>query len=213
MSSYHPWRERVRAYLGEHLGYLALVALLFVMGIVFGAMTVNNLPAGERQNLLNYLRAFLHSLGPTVDLRGAGLAREAIWTNTKTIALLFLLGLSAIGTPFILLVVFTRGFVLGFTVGFLVKQLMLKGFFFALVAVVPQNLLFIPALLAAAAANLDLGVVLIRSRFLGRTIYFPQKLLCCLGITGAAVFILFLAGLIEGYVSPILIGWMARYLS
>lgn len=213
MSFYHPWRERVRAYLGEHLGYLALVALLFVMGIVFGATTVNNLPIGERQNLLNYLRAFLHSLGPTVDLRGAGLAREAIWTNTKTIALLFILGLSAIGTPFILLVVFTRGFVLGFTVGFLVKQLMLKGFFFALVAVVPQNLLFIPALLAAAAANLDLGMVLIRSRFLGRAVYFPQEFLRCLGITGAAVFILFLAGLIEGYVSPVLIGWMARYLS
>ncbi|NLG83509.1 MAG: stage II sporulation protein M [Firmicutes bacterium] len=207
------WRERVRAYLGEHLSYLALVFFLFFMGIVFGALTVNNLPATERQSLLSYLSGFLRALGPSTTLDKAGLSREAILSNAKTIGFLFLLGLSAIGTPFILLVVFTRGFVLGFTVGFLVKQLMLKGFFFSLVAVVPQNLLFTPALLAAAAANLDLGWTLIRSRFLGRGHPFGHEVLRCLGITGAAFFLLFLAGLVEGYVSPVLITWMARYLS
>ncbi|MGQ9778823.1 MAG: stage II sporulation protein M [Bacillota bacterium] len=207
------WRERVRAYLGEHLGYLALVFLLFFMGIVFGALTVNNLPATERQNLLSYLCSFLRSLGPSTALHKAGLAREAILSNAKTIGFLFLLGLSAIGTPFILLVVFTRGFVLGFTVGFLVKQLMLKGFFFSLVAVVPQNLLFTPALLAAAAADLDLGWTLIRTRFLGQITSFGREFFRCLGITGGAFLLLFLAGLVEGYVSPVLIAWMARYLS
>ena len=183
------------------------------MGIIFGALTVNNLPPAERQNLLSYLCGFLRSLGPSTEIQKAGLAREAILSNAKTIAFLFLLGLSAIGTPFILLVVFTRGFVLGFTVGFLVKQLMLKGFFFSLVAVVPQNLLFTPALLAAAAADLDLGWLLIRTRFLGHAVSFGQEFFRCLGITGAAVFLLFLAGLVEGYVSPVLITWMARYLS
>lgn len=207
------WRERVRAYLSEHLGYLALVALLFGMGIVFGALTVNNLGQAERLNLLSYLRAFLRDFDTTVPVQNAVLAREAVWSNLKTLAFLFLLGITAVGSPFILLVVFTRGFVLGFTVGFLVKQLLFRGFLFALISVVPHNLLMIPALLAAAVANLDFGVVLIRSRISRRPIVLSQEFLRCLGITGVALLVLFLSGLVEGYISPVLMGWMARYLS
>jgi len=207
------WRERVRAYFSEHLGYLALIGLLFGMGIIFGSLTVNSLAPAERQSLLGYLRVFLHDFDSQVPIGGAVLAREAIWTNLKTIAFLFVLGVTAIGTPFILLVVFTRGFVLGFTVGFLVKQLFVKGFLFALVAVVPHNLLAIPALLAAAVANLDFGVVLVSSRFSRRHVLISQEFLHCLGITGIALLVLLAGGLVEGYISPVLMGWMARYLS
>lgn len=207
------WKRRVRAYIGDHLGYLAVVSLLFGMGVIFGALTINNLPGTDRQNLLQYLRFFLRDFGGSMPVRGTVLAQDAIWTNLKTLAFLFLLSISAIGTPFILLAVFTRGYVLGFTIGFLVKQLALKGFLFAMVAVVPHNLIMIPALLAASTANLDLGLSLIMSRFSRRTIAISHEILQCLGITGLAMIVLLAAGLIEGYVSPVLMGWMAKYLS
>ncbi|MGE5550792.1 MAG: stage II sporulation protein M [Bacteroidota bacterium] len=207
------WRERVRAYLGEHFGYIALIGLMFMMGIIFGALTVNNLAPGEQQNLLGYLRFFLRDLTGPAPLRGSTLARDAIWTNAKTLAFLFLLGVTAIGTPFILLVVFTRGFVLGFTVGFLIKQLLLKGFLFALVGVVPHNLILVPALLLAGVANLDFGVALIKSRLTRRPVTLGREFLACLAVTGLALLVFVGAGLIEGYISPVLMAWMAKYLS
>lgn len=208
------WRERVRAYVGEHLGYLALVGLMFGMGIIFGALTVNNLVQAERQNLLSYLRYFLRDVHTgSVPLTGVTLAREAVWTNLRTLGFIFLLGLTAIGTPFILLVVFTRGFVLGFTVGFLVKELLIKGFLFALVSVVPHNLLLVPAILLAGAANLDFGVVLVRSRLSRRQVIVGQEFLTCVGISAAMLLLLVAAGLVEGFVSPVLMTWMSKYLS
>lgn len=208
------WRERIRAYLGEHLGYLALVALMFGMGIIFGALTVNHLAQTERVNLLGYLRFFLRDVrASSVPLTGATLAREAVWTNLKTLTFIFVLGITAIGTPFILLVVFTRGFVLGFTVGFLVKELLFKGFLFALVSVVPHNLLLVPALLLAGAANFDFGLVLVRSRLSRRQVVLGQEFLTCLGISAAMLLILVAAGLVEGFVSPVLMTLMSKYLS
>lgn len=205
------YRERVRAYLGEHFSFFALVAVLLGMGIIFGALTVNRLTAAEQTDLLGYLRGFIRDLHGAQPVLGASLARDAVWTNLKTLAFLFILGLTAIGTPLILLVVFTRGFVLGFTVGFLVKQLTAKGFLFALVAVVPHNLLLIPALLATAVANLDFGLALIRSRFTRRPVLLGREFLRCLVITGLSFSVLILAGLVEGYVSPALMAWVAKY--
>lgn len=207
------WRQSVRAYLGEHLGYFALVGLLFGMGVVFGALTVNNLGNAERQSLLQYMLFFLRDEPGLARSGGAVVAHDAIWINAKTLAFLFILSITAVGAPLILLVVFTRGFVLGFTVGFLVKQLAFKGFLFALMAVVPHNLILIPALLTAAVANLDFGLVLIRSRFARRDLQPGQELLRCLAVTGLALLVLFLAGLVEGYISPVLMGVMANYLT
>jgi len=206
-------RDLVRAYLGEHLGYFALVGLLFAMGIIFGSLTVNRLAPADQQNLLEYLRGFISDFHATVPLRGATLAREAIWNNVRTLGFLFILGITAVGTPLILLVVFTRGFILGFTVGFLVKQLLFKGFFFALMSVIPHNFLLVPAILLAAVANIDFGVILIQSRLSRKPVQLGREFVRCLVLTGIALVALILAGLVEGYISPVLIGMVAKNLS
>lgn len=206
-------RDLVRAYLGEHLGYFALVGLLFAMGIIFGSLTVNRLAPADQQNLLDYLRGFINDFHATVPLRGATLAREAIWNNVRTLGFLFVLGITAVGTPLILLVVFTRGFILGFTVGFLVKQLLFKGFFFALMSVIPHNFLLVPAILLAAVANIDFGVILIQSRLSRKPVQLGREFVRCLVLTGIALVALILAGLVEGYISPVLMGMVARNLS
>ncbi len=206
------WQDRVRAYLREHFGYFAMVALLFGMGIIFGSLTVNNLDLSERQSLQSYLLVFLRDFHSAVPVKGTVLAHDAVLANLKTLVFLLILGITAVGAPFILLVVFTRGFVLGFTVGFLVKQLMAKGFFLALLAVVPHNLILVPALLVASVANIDFGLALIKSRLTRRPVILSDEFLTCLTITAVSLLVLILAGLVEGFVSPVMMRWMARYI-
>jgi stage II sporulation protein M len=64
--------------------------------------------------------------------------------------LLWFSGLTVLGIPLILFVVASRGFILGFTVGFLVKEKAAAGVFLAGAAILPQNLFYIPAILGAA---------------------------------------------------------------
>ncbi len=69
----------------------------------------------------------------------------------KTAALLFVLGLTVIGAPLVLGIVFLRGFVLGFTVGFLIQETSLNGLILAAAAVLPpHNVVAVPAIMIAA---------------------------------------------------------------
>ncbi len=205
------WRGMVVGYIEERLFIFVLVSLLFITGIAGGAYSVNGLKETQKAELTQYLYMFFQSFKrgapPAMDFSPAG---KIIFSHFKTVFSLFLLGFSVIGTPVILFIVFTKGFILGFTVGFILKQLAGRGFLFAMSAVLPHHLLIIPTIIVAAVANIDFAGVLLKGRW-GKKPAYPvsREFLRCLGINSAAFFLLFLAGLVEGVFSPFLIHWVA----
>ncbi|WP_279401536.1 stage II sporulation protein M [Piscibacillus salipiscarius] len=53
-----------------------------------------------------------------------------------------------------MVLLFLKGIVIGFTVGFLVNQLSWKGFLLSITSVAPQNLLIVPAYLLIVASSM-----------------------------------------------------------
>ena len=205
------WREMVAGYIEERLFIFLLVSLLFITGIVGGAFSVNGLRETQKVELTQYLYMFFQDFKmetpPGMDFSPAG---KIIFSHFKTIFFLFILGFSVIGTPVILFIIFTKGFILGFTVGFILQQLAGRGFLFAMTAVFPHHLLIVPTIIAAAVANIDFAGVLLKGRWGKNPSYsLTGEFMRCLGINGAAFFVLLLAGLVEGVLSPFLIYWVA----
>lgn len=205
------WREAIRAYIEERFFLFILVGLLFTMGIVFGTLSAKSLGEGQKTELLHYLQIFFQGMKQEVQpVTDPALAQEAIFNHLKTVFFFVMLGISVIGVPLILFLVFTKGYILGFTIGFILQQLAGKGFLFAVTSVFPHYAFVIPALLTAGVANIDFAGVLLKSR-LGKESYrMSAELLQCLGINGIAVLILMLSGVIEGFISPLFIYWVAR---
>lgn len=205
------WRDASREYIEERLFLFILVGLLFVMGIVFGTLSAKGLEKGQKLELLQYVQLFFQGMKkenqPVSDV---SLAKNAIFNHLKTILFLLLLGFSVIGVPLILFLIFAKGYILGFTIGFILQQLSGKGFIFAITSVFPHYAFIIPAFLMAGVANIDFSGAILKSRF-GK-VYRPlsTELLQCLGINGMAIFILTLSGIIEGFISPLFIYWVAK---
>ena len=82
------------------------------------------------------------------------MSQSSYWSiaalHLKWIGLIWILGLSVIGLPGILILDFLKGVLIGFTVGYLVGQYSWKGLLFALVSIAPQNLFIIPVLMMCA---------------------------------------------------------------
>lgn len=207
------WMELGRNYFYERFFLFLLVIILLVMGIVFGSLSVNSLADGQRQELTQYLKLFLQGFrqDPTAVVSDPVYAREAIAGHLKTILFLTILGISVIGVPLILLLVFTRGFILGFTIAFLVRQLAGRGVVFAAAAVLPHQFIVIPALVVLSVANIDFAGALIRSRFGKKPVFISSEIMRCLGINLGGLIILTLAGLVEGLMTPIFIRWVAGF--
>ncbi|MFP3381015.1 stage II sporulation protein M, partial [Bacillus sp. SIMBA_069] len=84
--------------------------------------------------------------------------QESFGFYAKTVAIMWVLGLSIIGLPMILLMLFLKGVVVGFTVGFLVNQLQWQGVTFAMMGILPQNLLVVPALFIVGVSGISFSL-------------------------------------------------------
>lgn len=186
------------------------VTILLVVGIVTGALATRTMDAAEKDGLIAYLNAFLAGLVREPASDGAEILRLAALDHGRTALLLWFSGLTIIGSPLIALLVFIRGFILGFTVGFFVQELGYRGLGLVTAAVLPSNLLAVPAFAALAFCALTFSTGLLRSRAGGGKDLARRALgysLVCLALTA----VLLLAGVVEAYLSPVLLRLVARH--
>lgn len=196
-----PW---LYGHLRRRAALYAAVAVLFAAGAVAGALSAGDINPQHRQELTLYVRQVQQSLDARPEL--ADLLRRATWEHgVRTVGLMWLLGLSLIGAPFILGIVFMRGFGLGFTAAFLVKEGVLPGLALTLAGVTPHHLFLIPGVLLAGGAALSFSavaaaIIMGRRQLSAFSQFVATTLLCGLG------FGLLVAGsLVEAYMTPVLI--------
>lgn len=204
MKRKNQWSQTIQVHVENQKSLYIFVTVLFMMGVIFGAVIVNTLDPMQKEGLLNYLSYFFRGLGQDAIADSEVAFQHALGDHLKTVGLMWILGLSVIGIPLLLVFIFLKGLVIGFTVGFLVSQLSWKGLWFAVVAVVPQNLLVIPALMIVAVSGINFSILLVKNRLIHHrgTIY-PQFVSYCILVTCMSA-VLFISSLIEAYLSPLL---------
>lgn len=200
--------ELIWQYFYRHLPlYIALI-LLFTTGLGFGAIATQKLSPIQKADLSSYLGDLYASIsqnGGVFASKGEIFYQSLVDNVVKTTGLLFILGLSVIGAPLILGVVFIRGFVLGFTVGFLVQETMVTGLVLSTTSILPHNLLVVPAILVSAAAALSFAATALKT-LLGLTkdgVY--AQLASTTFLSLCSCILLILAALIETYLTPVFI--------
>lgn len=203
----------VSGYLKDHMSLFVFVSVLFMIGVLFGAIVVGALADSQVQSLHDALKGFFQAL----NMEQTGTTpSEIAWHSAagflKTTGMLWILGLSIIGLPVIVILIFIKGFMIGFTVGVVVSQFQAKGILFALAAVLPQNLIYVPALLVCGVAGISFSLALVKSRFghqqpahrmsAGTMLY--RNFLSYTGLVATVAVAMILAAFVEGYLSPAL---------
>ncbi|MBU5442996.1 stage II sporulation protein M [Paenibacillus sp. MSJ-34] len=204
--------QPLRNYLKDQMILYVFVSVLFVVGVVFGSLMVNALSLDQQQELGRYLGHFFS----TVDQGGVS-GESAFWDtamgHVKWIAIIWILGLSVVGLPFILVLDFMKGVLVGFTVGYFVGQYSWKGLLFALVSVAPQNIVVIPGIIISSVAAIGFSLYMLRNRVLTQrrgqikqpfVSYSALTLTMAVAMVGIALF--------EAWVSPVMMRWVAPML-
>lgn len=189
--------------------YLAIL-VLFALGIAAGALGVQRLQADQAQELSVYLDQFMAQAG-VIEVDTVKALQDVLYRDIAVILAVYLLGLTVIGIPVILGIIFTRGFVLGYTVSFLASEKSIRGIILACAAVLPQNLILIPALLMAGVASLSFAALLARRFNNSKIIVWPSFA----GYSGLTIVVLACAaaaGLVEVYFTPFLVKIAANYM-
>src|SRR5699024_8498840 len=112
-----------------------------------------------------YLERFFGQVSDNQHIENKEILKDSFFYHAKYLLLLFILGLSVIGLPVVWILLFLKGLVVGFSVGFIVNQLGLKGLLLASLSIAPQNFLIIPIYIIAGSLSMIFSLTLIRKLF------------------------------------------------
>ena len=199
----------LRLFVRQKLPLLVFISIIFIIGIGFGAFAVRTVDYNIQQDLFSYFSDFLKGYN-NIDYQKSALINESIKFNLLSISVIWLFGMSVIIMPLVPMLVFFKGFVLGFTIGFLVSQFNFKGIILAIVTVFPQNVLIVPAYILAGVTAIAFSVKIV-NYYRGRErlsfndfINYSSKMIL-LGV-------LLLGGsLLETFVSPFMFRLVLRF--
>lgn len=204
--------QRVSVCMRGNISTCFFVCLVFVLGIAVGALAVKTLSDSQKVELLGILKIFFNSLvqnGENSELNMVSLG-TMLGNNSKIILLIWALGFTIIGVPFILFIIFTRGFIIGFSVGFLVNEYVLGGIIFAVVSILPHNFFAIPAILVTAIFAITFSSMLLRQKFAVRNVLIYESMVYSV-ICFIMLMVILFSTLIENYISPVFMKMVASW--
>lgn len=202
---------KLTSYTKQNIGFYLLTVLILLSGVVLGSFSVGLLSETQKNELLNYVELFFSNVR-NLNIDSAGVFYTSVLNNLKTALVISFAGLFVITFPLIPAVIFFRGYILGFTVGFLASEFGIKGCIFAVFTIFPQNLITIPVIISIGVTGICFAVEVIKNRKkIDKGEYLNMTASYLLLNLGFSLFFI-LAGLIEGYISPLFIKLFSTYI-
>lgn len=173
--------------------YLTLTSVLLA-GIIFGAVGVSALEEKKVTVLTEFLSKLLTEQPKNIE---TSFLQQLARDNFLIMAGIWLLGLTVIGMPLVYLIVFTRGFIIGFTVVFIIKAQRLAGICLALLSIFLPSILAIFCLLLGAGMATIFSFLLLKGKRQSMGKEFLYYCMVSLLVSLGAV----IAGVMQGYLS------------
>lgn len=177
--------------------YLTLCCV-FLVGCAFGAVGIHSLGSEKAQELTIFLNKLLEEQPDTLNtVFLQQLARD----NFIIMAAILILGLTVIGAPLVYLIVFTRGFILGFTFAFIIQAKQWSGLGLAVITILFPSFIAVPCLLFGAGLATVFSFLLLQGNLKGDFLkrdflhYCAAALFVSLGAVAA--------GVLQGYFSTL----------
>lgn len=200
----YAYKRKVKEHFNHYTGIYLVIIIFLILGIAVGSILSKVLDKAQVDSLVKFMDSYFKVLDDS-QISSTVLLKHSILTNLKTLGLLWLFGLIVIGAPLTFCLVAVRGFIMGFTVSFLLTEFGFKGLLFSLLAILPQNIFVIPGLIILSVMSITYSTNFMKKK---KTYYYnanKMKNIVNYSVGMLVISSLFLIGsVIEAYFSPML---------
>lgn len=196
-------RHLIKRHISENRWQYFILTAVFLAGAFLGNYKAPGIDGTVKTQLLFLVDQYIQG-EMTGSFNESSVLLQAFINQSRLILAIWFLGLTVIGLPLVLGVVFLRGYSIGFTLGFLICEKAGGGVLISLLAILPQNLVYIPLLIAWGVISINFSLQVLRGDHPG----FSGLMRRMAGYTLLMlVFLLLyiLGAIIEAYLSPWLI--------
>ena len=181
---------------------LIFLAIISIIGIITGSLFMTILSTNDRELINSSLDTFMTQYGQ--------INMQSELTNNFLINLLYafgiwLLGISIIGLPIVIFLIFMKSFLLSFTISSFIMKYKAKGIFLGIIYNLPHQVINLLIFIYLGIYSIKLSLYIIETIIHKKNLNFKHitnryVTILCLGII-----VLLLSSLYETYLMPILL--------
>lgn len=197
----------LKEYLHENKWFYLISLLFLFTGIVIGIYVILYMGDTYKQDISSYFLNFADQFN-SIDINREKILLGGLKSNLIMIGAIIILGIIIVGVPIIFIINIIKGFTIGFSTGVIINSMGLKGGLVILASIVPQNLLYVSAIIITSVFSCEMALNRLKSR-LNKNSYGNKQCLSnyiplciCVGV------MLILGAIIEAYFIPTILKYI-----
>ena len=183
--------------------FIFLLAL-FVIGIIVGSLFVTILKDSDKTLITESLNNFFTNV-KTLNLKWKSTLITTLLTQISYVIGIWILGISIIGLPLILIIYFSKAFILGFSVGSILLNYNVKGILLSITYIFPHQIINFFIYTILSIYSLSLSIKLFDSLLHKKKLDFRPILNKYLFILLLSIVLCIVSTLLEVFVMPRLV--------
>lgn len=116
-------KEILISYLKNNIKEYSIVMIIFLIGLIFGVIFVNNAEKNQISEITSYINDFVNNLRNNIEINKAQLLKDTLISNFLLALELWFVGSTVIGIPIVYGMIAYRGFCLGYTISSIIATL------------------------------------------------------------------------------------------
>lgn len=200
-------KTNLRYYISSHfsenkLTYI-IVIILFITAVCFGTYTSGTLDNYKYEKLREYIQSFIDLAKNNPEVDNNKIFLISFLNNIKLVLLMWIFSMTFLGIFVAVLIVTFKGFSIGFTSGFIINCLTLKGISFTFFTILPKNIIEIPAYIILTVICINYTITMFGKKNKRRIKNKDSSISEHFFKITLIILVLSISSLIEAYFSPI----------
>lgn len=202
--------KKILEYLNEtrkkEKALLVFTVIIFIAGVVLGSLFINLITKDDKILLINQVQSYIDNIKKLSDsVFGIKYLRSEILNNIIQLFMIFSLGISMIGIPAVIIILFFKGFTLGTTLSSIILKYKIKGilgcFLYVFPVMIINIVIYVFFSFFAVSAAIKFLKALFRKSSLDFKNFFGRYILLFL----ISVLLISLTCVLDSYLTPLLL--------
>lgn len=193
--------------LKSNLSKWIYLGVVMFAGAVFGSIFIQVLPSEQQLGLGHEITIYMNWMKQSSDVNSSYLFWEAFFKYFIWVTLLFILGITVIGVPLIIVLNFLKGFLLGCSIHIVVQMFGTQGILLSIATVVPHNVVAVPAILILSSTAIGFSTHIVKKRLMTHKGNLREAFVSYSTVAMSMLILLAIAAFVQVYISPQVMEW------
>ena len=181
---------------------LVAVFIIFIIGIIFGSIYITILKNSEKTLILKEVNSYFLSMDKISFNDKLDIFKSSLISNLLYFISMWLLGISVIGVPIIIVMLFFKSFIVGFSISSIFAKYGFKAILGTILYIFPSSIVTCILMLILASYSIILSIKIIEGAFIKKNINFRTFMGKYFFLLVISILISILCSLYDAFVSP-----------